>query len=173
MLYTWDDLPHHDTGAIALSSTNALDNTACFEKYDASEEGLGIGVRVKAKPANAFLVNGKLPAGTYVGAYPGRIYTADMWDAALEKNRKVGRSGKKVSRMYAMDFFDYRQETGNVIGDLVIDPSDDSGLYVAHEYAHHLTPYINEPSGTRTKARGHPNCFWVRNYPMDHSLDRP
>lgn len=52
-----------------MSSMDALDNEACFEQYDASAEGLGIGVRVKAQPA--MMVNGKVPACTYVGTYPG------------------------------------------------------------------------------------------------------
>lgn len=156
----WKDLPHKKKGAVALTSTDALDNFNCFEQYDASAEGKGIGVRVKAQPAGK--VNGKVPAATYVGTYPGEIYTSDTWEEELE--RRVERSGTKVPQTYAMDFFHYRPEDGSVAGDLVIDPSDDTGMHVAPQYAHHLTPYMNEPSGQQDKKHGHPNCFWVRNF---------
>jgi hypothetical protein len=63
-----------------------------------------------------------------------------------------------------MQFFHYSQEDGRVDQDLVIDPSDPSGLSVADEFAHHIAPFINEPSGVQDKRHGHPNCLWVRNF---------
>src|SRR3569833_3742308 len=149
-MFMWNDLPHKDPGAIAPTSMDAADNLECFEKYRMHpSEGKGeYGVRVRENVPQAYLVNSRLPAGTFVGAYPGRVYTAETWENAAKKDKGIGRSSKmRVSQDYAMEFFHYSKEDGGVIGNLIIDPSDASVLRVADEFAHHLTPFINEPSG--------------------------
>jgi hypothetical protein len=99
-LFMWHDLPHHDPAAIAPTSMDALDNTTCFEKYEMNpaEAKGAYGVRVRRRLPREYLVDGVLPEGTFVGAYPGRIYPDSLWDDAAAKGKRIGRlSSQKAS----------------------------------------------------------------------------
>lgn len=102
-----------------------------------------------------------IPADTYIGLYPGRLYTRRAYENALGRG--------EASLKYGMDMWMVVPRGSNGAytfykpGTWFIDPSTADGL--RPEYAHAVTPYINEPSkGQR------PNVRMVYNIPK-HSVE--
>jgi hypothetical protein len=149
-----------------LQTMASTDNYSCFERFRLSPlERKGTwGVRVKRTGAinvRSFR-NGRLPADTFVGAYVGNLMTVTAWQADQERRTRLGARRSE----YGVLVFHYDVRDGSVRDDLVMDPSNsEDGSKLSEKFAHHLVPYINEPSGIRQPPA--PNCKWVRNYSLD------
>lgn len=96
-----------------------------------------------------------LTAGTYVGTYPGRLYTLDSYAARLD-------SGRTTSK-FAVDFYK-PGASGKARDGYVLDPGNGQGE-IKQKYAGFVAPLVNEPG-----PRELPNLVWVWNLPS-HTLE--
>lgn len=96
-----------------------------------------------------------LPAGTYVGTYPGRLYSLDAYASRLD-------SGRTTSK-FAVDFYK-PDASGRARDGYVLDPGTGRGE-VRPKYADWVAPLVNEPGPAEL-----PNLVWVWNLPS-HALE--